>query len=539
MSSIRRHILLWVLPGFFFIWVVAGCALYLSVKQRYEVELDSELRELWAALPFGDSSGRASLLSIEDFAKDDFGIYFQVWKTDGLRILKSENLGRFDLPRSSAFPSEPAYANTVLENQDPVRTLSVGVDGGSLGLLDIVVAKTREESIASLRKVLLAISGVGAGTVVAFSCLLGIAIRSGLKPLREIGVRAESIETETLSARFPESGMPRELQPIVNRLNNLMMRLEEGFAREKRFGSDLAHELRTPVAALRSIAEVAIEWPDQATGENYEDILEISSELQNTIESLLTLARLENANEELERRDVNVYRVVKSSWETFSEKARQRELIFENAIGKEQNIVTDPRVFQFIVSNLLSNATEYAPEGTEIAVRSSGETVLEIMNEAPHLSGEDLSRMFDRLWRHDEARTDSSHSGLGLSIARTSAEVLSMKLEASLEGKNLHFLLKKGLSEAFTQAKRGAREGFGHQDNFDRIAFLASVTEMPFSPFRKSSRARRSRASSRACLVRLSNSWYDSASWTTTAASPLMVRTSGRLLSFSHEICSL
>ena len=109
MSSIRRHILVWVLPGFLFIWIVAGCALYFSVKQRYEVELDSELREIRAALPFGNSSGRASLLSIEDFAKDDFGIYFQVWNKDGLRILKSENLGRFDLPRSSSFSEEPAY----------------------------------------------------------------------------------------------------------------------------------------------------------------------------------------------------------------------------------------------------------------------------------------------------------------------------------------------------------------------------------------------------------------------------------------------
>jgi len=443
MTSIRHHIQLRLLPGFLLLWIGAGGVLYLSIKQRYEVELDADLRELWAALPFGNQPHYPGMVTIDDFEKDDFGIYFQIWNQQGDRILKSDNLGRLDLPKPKFFDETPVYKNMLLENGDPVRSLSVGVTGlGALGNLRIVVAKTREKAITSERRILLAIFGIGSLTGVIFTLLLGYSIRSGLKPLERIGNKATRIDGESLSERFPDEGLPSEVKPIVDRLNDLMARLETSFSREKRFSADLAHELRTPVSALRSIVEVALKWPEQATHENYEDIDVISRELQTTIENLLTLARLDKATGQVKLTGVTLGKLIQSAWEPFAEMAAERDLKFQSRIDPTKTINTDPKLFHLILSNLFSNAVSYAPSDTVIELYQDDSSILILKNRAEHLVKADVEKMFDRLWRHDLARSDSSHSGLGLSIAKTSAEVLSLTLRADLEDKSIRFTLK-------------------------------------------------------------------------------------------------
>ena len=121
MKSIRRHLLYWLLPGFLALWIGAGTAIFLATRQRLDTELDAELRDLLGAIPFGDRSGRPSLLSIEDFARDDFGIYFQIWDRSGVRILKSENLGQFEIERAGSFSEEPAYGDLLLPRLESRR----------------------------------------------------------------------------------------------------------------------------------------------------------------------------------------------------------------------------------------------------------------------------------------------------------------------------------------------------------------------------------------------------------------------------------
>ena len=445
MTSIRRHILLWLLPGFVVLWAATGTVLYWAVKERFEVQLDAELRELWAAIPFGSHSNRPTLLTIEDFARDDFGIYFQVRTSDGLRILKSENLGRFSLPFTSSIASEPHISNATLDNGDPVRLLSVEVEaGGELGQLHVVVAKSRERAIAALRKMLFAIVSAGLGAGVVFALLLSQAIRSGLRPLHEVAERASKIGAATLTERFPQKEMPSELLPIVSKLNDLLDRLRASFRRERRFSADLAHELRTPVAAMRTTAEVALRFPDQADSGDYRDILQISGELQDTIENLLVLGRLENADkDELALETVSLSEQVQRSWQRFEDLADEREISLKTFLSGSDSLSTDPKLLQLILSNLFSNAVDYSPEGSEIVVDSEGDAVLNIRNPAPHLTPKDLPRLFDRLWRHDEARTDTNHCGLGLSIAKSAAAALGLCLVASLRKNDLQFSLKK------------------------------------------------------------------------------------------------
>ncbi|MFT5470874.1 MAG: signal transduction histidine kinase [Verrucomicrobiales bacterium] len=457
MRSIRGRLLLWLLPGFVILWFGAGFAIDFAVRDRLESRMQADLRELSGAIPLSGRAG-TSLLSMEDFERDDFGIYFQIWARDGGRLLKSKNLGRFELARPNTFSTEPVYSQQLLGNGDSVETLALRPPGGSLGTIDLMVAKTRVDLDSELSRTRIAILAVGALAGIGFWVLTTLALRSGLRPLAAVGDQAVRIDADSLGARFP-GDLPAEIKPITAKLDDLLGRLEESFARERRFSADLAHELRTPVAALRTIAEVALKWPDDATSENYDDVIEITGELQTTIENMLSLARLENAKADVSSEPVNVRAVIEDCWLMFAPKAAERRLEFHNSIDGDSTLETDPKLFRVIVSNLLSNAAEYAPHETRISLDFDDSSGLRISNPAPHLTESDLPRMFDRLWRHDQARSDSSHSGLGLSLAKTCAAGLDLDLRATLDESGLvHFNLSSSCSPQVGDVESGQSE---------------------------------------------------------------------------------
>ena len=227
---------------------------------------------------------------------------------------------------------------------------------------------------------------------IGFWILTTLATRASLQSLVTVGDQAARIDAESLAGRFP-SDLPAELQPITAKLNDLMGRIEASFARERRFSADLAHELRTPVAALRTIAEVALKWPDQADSENYDDIVEITGELQTVIENMLTLARLEKASNKIACESVSIHDMVEDCWLMFESTANERGLEFHNSVDRQISLETDPKLYRIIVSNLLSNAAEYAPRESQIEIRIADDSsALLVSNPAPHLTRKKTSQ---------------------------------------------------------------------------------------------------------------------------------------------------
>jgi signal transduction histidine kinase len=103
---------------------------------------------------------------------------------------------------------------------------------------------------------------------------------------------------------------------------------------------------------------------------------------------------------------------------------------------------TDARLLRIILTNLLTNAVEYAPESTRIEIELDAGSIT-IANAAPELTQEDLPHLFDRFWRAEKSRSNSAHSGLGLALARQAAKAIGCRLDASLAGGVLSFTLKK------------------------------------------------------------------------------------------------
>jgi two-component system sensor histidine kinase QseC len=241
-----------------------------------------------------------------------------------------------------------------------------------------------------------------------------------------------------------------ELQPICARLNALLARLEESFARERRFSADLAHELRTPLAELRSLAECALMWPETRDAATDRDTLAVARQMESLVGNMLALARAEHGRLAVRREPVAMEALVQEIWRPFQARAVARGLRPEMAL-QGTAATADPVLLRSILANLFDNAVNYAPAGGTVRITGdagpAGVTV-QVANATDNLEPADLDRLFDRFWRKEAARTDGNHTGLGLPLARMFAGAMDWTLTAALEGeRRLVFTLRGPAAE--------------------------------------------------------------------------------------------
>ena len=449
MRSIRAQLLAWLLPGFAVVCVAAGMGVYLSERQAVEADLDARLGKLVGlarlALRAQGTGGATTTRepTVRVFStREEFktpGQYFEQWTVGGAVERKSPNLGSIDLPRPAEFPHDERRYNGTLDNGDRVRVSAVRVPQiGSASPADFAVALSRHNGDARLSRLISKLV-IGGLAFCAILCgLLALALRISMRPLVRLGDQVAAMGAESLHERFAVEAMPHEIAPIVTRLNDLMARLEEGFERERRFSGYLAHELRTPLAAIRSTSEVALKWPEQATPEDYGAIARLAARLQQTVESLLLLARAETISAGIVRDAVTLRPLVEECAAQHAERAREREVTLTMRLDETAVLQTDARLLRIIMTNLIANAVEYAPLCSEVTlVCRATDRLFEVTNAAPALTVHDVPQLFERLWRKDAARSDATHAGLGLSLARSCAIALGLVLIANLDSRGI------------------------------------------------------------------------------------------------------
>lgn len=275
--------------------------------------------------------------------------------------------------------------------------------------------------------------GVALGLLVVggMSLWLWWVLRNGLKPLEKLTRELAQIDSKTLDHRFGGQEEPQELIPMLSHLDGLMERLEAGFFRERRFGSDLAHELRTPLAELRMKLELVRRWPDDLDPSFFDEMGEIHQRMEETVATLLRLAQLEGRSDFKGAR-VTLLPVVEKVWSQLADRAGAKSLKVELACPDDYEVEGEANLWYHIVSNLLENAVEYTPEGGIFGVRFRDHQ-LEFWNTAGELTADDVARMFERFWRADDSRQSARHSGLGLSLVKACAEEMGYQVGASLD----------------------------------------------------------------------------------------------------------
>jgi signal transduction histidine kinase len=276
----------------------------------------------------------------------------------------------------------------------------------------------------------LAASTIGAGVIVWL-------LQLGLAPVASLRQQIEEIDEAGPETRFSVPDAPSELLPVLDQLNALMGRMAAGMAREQEFAGHAAHELRTPLAGLRSTLEVALSRPRQ-TAEHVaasEQCLQITLQMQEMVEVLLSVVRNASPDESGDRQDTAIGGLLDASWAPWEQLAEQRRMTFMSDCNRDDVLRTDEGRLRMILTNLLGNAVDHGDEGGAISValsRTAELVTLTVSNPAAAASSEVADRAFDAFWRGDEAREGTAqHSGLGLTLCSRLATSLGGELAAA------------------------------------------------------------------------------------------------------------
>ncbi|WDR88049.1 heavy metal sensor histidine kinase [Burkholderia ambifaria] len=277
---------------------------------------------------------------------------------------------------------------------------------------------------------------------------LGYAVASrGLRPVESLGRQTSRIEAHNLNARLDARGGPVELHELATSVNRMLDRLERAFVRLSQFSSDLAHDMRTPLANVISSSQVTLSRA--RTTEEYEALIDSNIEecerLQRMIENMLFLARTDNARQHLKTVELDAGAELRRLASYFQ--ALADEAGVQLAVQGEAPVVADATLFRRAVSNLASNALEHAQAGSTIELNVStrpGYAVVEVTNRGAAIPPEQIERIFERFYRIDSSRHGAArNAGLGLAIVKSIIELHRGKVEVeSRDGRTtfaLHF----------------------------------------------------------------------------------------------------
>lgn len=249
--------------------------------------------------------------------------------------------------------------------------------------------------------------------------------RRALKPVDQISATARSISIHNLSERLvaPETG--DELQRLSETLNGMLARLESSVRRMTQFTADASHELRAPVALIRTTAELTLgrrRDPDEYE-EAMRDVLVEAERTTHLLDSLLTLARGDSGMDTLDLIPMDVGEAVREAIEESQTFAAEKNIgIGRHIPEKAVEIDGDSHAMRRLFVILIDNAVKYTNPGgnIHITVRENGNSVeAEVADTGIGIAREDQEHIFDRFWRVDKVRSRAAGgAGLGLSIAR-------------------------------------------------------------------------------------------------------------------------
>jgi signal transduction histidine kinase len=341
-----------------------------------------------------------------------FDFVTQVWSRDGIRLYSSDNV--ITLPFFS---------------QSGLIVVTLGGEHWhlyTLTLADAViqVAQRAGEPEALLRSTALTLIVPTLLMLAVVAGLLTLALRQGLAPLSQA---ADEVTARSVEALHPIAlaSHPPELRLLVSAINELMARLGAALTVQRDFVADAAHELRTPIAALRLQLQLLERAGDAA--QRQAALVELRTGVaraQHLVEQLLQLSRLGPHAPALERRPNALAQLVRTAVSDFSARAEHQGVDLGAIISDSPEIEVDPQQLAILLNNLIDNALRHTPSGGKVDVAvyvDNGRPCIAVVDSGPGIAAHERKRVFDRFYRTDNGATGGS-SGLGLAIVKAVAE---------------------------------------------------------------------------------------------------------------------
>jgi two-component system OmpR family sensor kinase len=431
MDSIRRTLLVWLLVGLLAIGLLASGATYVAARREVGQLLDLQLKQLAYSTRIDDLlRGRRPGFDARK-APPNAGVtelVTQIWDRDGVLVYWSQpGMG---LP----VPATEGYSTIRHDGRDwRVYTLVQGTHA-------LQVAQAQDERAAIATQTALRTLVPFLALIPFFGVLIWVGVGRGLEPLDAMS-KAVSTRRPNALAPLPERALPDELQPLAASLNGLLERLSDALASQRRFTADAAHELRTPLAALKLQVDLARRTSEPREIAAALDDLEAGvARASHVVEQLMTLARVEPEAMAQTRTQCDLVALAKEAIVARAALAANKSIDLGLARETPAVVDGDPASLGVLLSNLIDNALRYTPRGGRIDVsveRDDRGVTLSVADTGPGIPADARERVFDRFYRGEAS--GETGSGLGLSIVKRVADAhqATIALDAPPQGTGL------------------------------------------------------------------------------------------------------
>lgn len=450
MNSIRNRLLVILilvisLSGALTIWGSYKSSAH-EVEELFDAQLAQSARVLLSIIltrtrhedfrsiqEFLDAGGNIPAIAEDDTgaeARKDYHEYerklaFQLWDQSGRLLLHSGHIGTEPLSPQGLDPHQRGYHEERFSGER-WRVFTLWDD--KHGYLIQVGERydIRNELVSEIALNVLTPSVISI-PIIAF--LIWWSIGKALQPLQRLQTAVANRDPDNLEGLQFE-GVPDEVVPLVSELNTLFRALDTALEKERRFTDDAAHELRTPLSALKTQVQVALRSDiDAERKEALMDILAGVDRMTHMLNQMLTLARLDNTRD-IEPVTVDLKQMLEAVVRQLSVKAEKKSIRikFESIPGL--SLATEPVSLEILLRNLIDNAIHYTPDGGQVSIeveQRQTDMVLCITDSGPGIKPELYQRVFERYFR--KPGQAQSGSGLGLAIARRCADLLQAELE--------------------------------------------------------------------------------------------------------------
>ena len=424
MNSLRLRLMLLLSVGLGIAWLVAAWFTHLGSREEIDRLFDAQLAQS-AQVLLGTT--RHEIHERFEHGEEDIAVTheyeqklaFQIWDETDLLVRSTS------APITALGSNKEGYSESLINGQ-PWRVLTRW-DMRHEFMIQVAEPLSGREALA--RHITLKMLMPTFIALPVLALLIWFGVGAGLKPLQQL---KREVKQRTANRLEPVAmaGVPEEVVPLVKALNDLFARLQHTFEGERRFTADAAHELRTPLAALKIQAQVALRSTDEAERHSaLENVLRGVDRATRLVEQLLTLARVDPETAVAGYQQVDLHGLaatVMADVEPLAH-AKHIEMLLEE--GPACRVLGDEVQLGLLLRNLLDNAIRYTPNAgrVSVAVRETDGVILEVRDTGPGIPALEREQVQQRFYRI--AGSGEEGSGLGLSIVQRIAELHGAKLE--------------------------------------------------------------------------------------------------------------
>lgn len=406
-STVRRQLQVGMLCATVAATTAAGWLQYRALRVETNELEDAQLRQLVNALP--DKLATDILQQAAEDPAEDFVL--QAWDDQGKLLYDSK-------PSAHVRRHDLSGYSVVQQHGEAWRVYGDTANGRYVQASQALAVRNSMAAAIALRTGLPLLAFIG-----LMALLVQVVVNRAMRPLEYL-TKAVAHRSSAMLDPLPSDDWPGELTPVVLALNGMLGRFGQALATQRTFVADAAHELRSPITALKlQLHLMERAESDEARRHNFAKLHERLDRTSHLVHQLLNLARVEAGPSTVDFQHVDLQRFARDVVADYSALADSRRIDLGVESQEVVYVRAEPDSLRILLNNLVDNALRYAPEGGKVDViveqRGNG-ALLRVSDNGPGVNPADLERLADRFFRPEGSR--SGGCGLGLSIVRHIAD---------------------------------------------------------------------------------------------------------------------